>query len=231
MSAYGWVIIGSFLGPFLLSFDKKVAFYKHWRSVFTSIFIVGFPFLLWDELFTQWSVWGFTEKYLFGVYLGSLPIEEILFFVIVPYNCIFIFEVLKAYFNNIIIKKFSKILYVVIVLISLINTTFYFNNVYTFYACLIASILGFIAFYKNSKWLEYFCLTYLVALIPFLVVNGILTGAITENPIVWYNENEIIGWRIFTIPYEDLFYNFDLMFLVTLVHQFLRDKSVSSQSS
>ena len=37
MSAYAWVILCSFIGPFLLSFDKKVAFFRSWKYLFPSI--------------------------------------------------------------------------------------------------------------------------------------------------------------------------------------------------
>ena len=179
MSTYAWIILGSFIGPLLLSFDQKVGFYKHMRSISLGILIVAFPFLIWDELFTQWGVWGFTEHHLLGIYFGHLPMEEVMFFFVV----------------------------------------------------LIAAVLSLGALISKSYWLQYFSLTYLVALIPFIIVNGILTGAATDSPVVWYNENEIIGWRIITIPYEDLFYNFDLIFLVILIHQFLRYKPITSQAA
>jgi lycopene cyclase domain-containing protein len=53
--------------------------------------------------------------------------------------------------------------------------------------------------------------SFLVCLLPFLIVNGLLTGAATTLPVVWYNPAEFSGWRIITIPVEDLFYNFDLL--------------------
>ena len=100
MSLYAWVILLSFAGPFALSFDKKVAFFKEWRFVIIATLIVAVPFLIWDELFTQWGVWGFNPKYLLKIYLGHLPLEEVLFFIVIPYNFIFILKVIQAYFPN-----------------------------------------------------------------------------------------------------------------------------------
>ncbi len=231
MSTYAWVILASFIGPLLLSFDKKVAFYKHWKSVSFAILIVAFPFLIWDEFFTQWGIWGFTDHHVLGIYFGRLPLEEVLFFFVVPYNCVFIYEVLLAYFKGISFPKFSKIFFVVFTCLAIFNSIINVNGLYTFYACIIAAGLSLYALTSRSYWLQYFSLTYSVALIPFIIVNGILTGAVTSSPIVWYNENEIIGLRIITIPYEDLFYNFDLIFLVILIHQFLRYKPITSQST
>ena len=72
-----------------------------------------------------------------------------------------------------------------------------------------------------------FLLTYVVCFIPFLIVNGILTGGFTKNPVVWYNENEIIGWRIGTIPIEDSIYNMLLLVLVTFFTTFFQAKKTS----
>jgi lycopene cyclase domain-containing protein len=231
MSTYAWIILGSFIGPLLLSFDQKVGFYKHMRSISLGILIVAFPFLIWDELFTQWGVWGFTEHHLLGIYFGHLPMEEVMFFFVVPYNCVFIYEVLIAYFKDISINKLSNTFYFTFACFAIFNAFINPNGLYTFYASLIAAVLSLGALISKSYWLQYFSLTYLVALIPFIIVNGILTGAATDSPVVWYNENEIIGWRIITIPYEDLFYNFDLIFLVILIHQFLRYKPITSQAA
>mgnify|MGYP000874934102 FL=1 len=74
MSLYGWVILLSFAGPFALSFDRKVAFYKEWRYVFAAALIVAVPFLIWDEFFTRWGVWGFNPTYLLKIYIGQLPL-------------------------------------------------------------------------------------------------------------------------------------------------------------
>jgi lycopene cyclase domain-containing protein len=72
MSLYAWVILLSFSGPFALSFDKKVAYFKEWSFVIIAILAVAIPFLIWDELFTQWGVWGFNPKYLLKIYLDIL---------------------------------------------------------------------------------------------------------------------------------------------------------------
>jgi lycopene cyclase domain-containing protein len=55
-------------------------------------------------------------------------------------------------------------------------------------------------------------------------VNGVLTGAVTPEPVVWYNENHIMGPRVVTIPVEDIFYNFFLLFPVVGIHEWLKVK-------
>ena len=83
---------GSVLFPLAWSFERRVTYYKKWKYLFPSIFLTAFFFLVWDELFTRRDIWGFNDTYITGLKLGSLPLEEILFFVIIPFSCVFIYE-------------------------------------------------------------------------------------------------------------------------------------------
>src|SRR5574343_1547998 len=99
-SLYLWINIGTIVFPLLLSFDKKVAFYKKWPTLLPAIFITGVFFLIWDQWFSVMNIWGFNAIYLTGYYLGELPIEEVMFFMTVPYACVFIYECLRAYIKH-----------------------------------------------------------------------------------------------------------------------------------
>ena len=94
MSLYLILMLVSFGSCFVLSFDKKVAFYKNIRFLIPAVLLVAIPFLIWDEFFTVNDIWGFNQTYLQGFYMGSLPLEEVLFFFLIPYCCVFIYEVL-----------------------------------------------------------------------------------------------------------------------------------------
>ena len=60
-------------------------------------------------------------------------------------------------------------------------------------------------FLLDAAWLPLFFITYFVHLVPFFIVNSILTGTFTDKPIVWYNNTETLSVRIGTIPLEDFF--------------------------
>jgi lycopene cyclase domain-containing protein len=73
-------------------------------------------------------------------------------------------------------------------------------------------------------WLGRFYLGYVVSLIPFLMVNGLLTGSFLEEPIVWYNDAENLGLRIGTIPVEDSVYMLLLLMMNTTIYEWLKAK-------
>ncbi|MDX1653298.1 MAG: lycopene cyclase domain-containing protein [Brumimicrobium sp.] len=225
MSLYLWINILSFGFPFLLSFDKKVHFYTKWRSLLPAIIIVGVLFIAWDVVFTQKGIWGFNEDYLSGIRIFNLPVEECLFFFTVPYACVFIYEVMKAYFPHFRPVGFAYYFALIFSLSTVILAVIFRQNFYTFYALMGAGIINWVVYFGfTPRWYPYFVVSFLVILIPFLVVNGILTGAITPQPIVWYNEEHIMGPRIYTIPVEDIFYNFFMLFPVVIIHEWLDRK-------
>jgi len=225
MSLYFWIILGTIAGPLALSFDQKVAFYKQFTRVFIAVISVGIPFLIWDALFTSLGIWGFTPKYLSKIYLGNLPIEECLFFLVVPFACVFIYEVLKAYFPNFKGHKLAHFFAFTLTLSGFIFGIMNIQNWYTASACLIAAFLTIkLYFIDRLTWYRNFVFMYLVALVPFVIVNGILTGAVTENPVVWYSEEHIMGIRIITIPFEDLYYNYCMLLPIIAIFEKVKVK-------
>ena len=220
MSAYLWVIIGTIAGPLFLSFDKKVAYYKYFSKVVYSIVLVSIPFLVCDYFFTKNEIWGFTREYILGIYLKNIPLEECLFFIIIPYACIFIYQVLKSYFPNYQGEKIAHYFSFTITFSGLLFGITFIEKWYTASACIVAALLTIKMYYIDKpKWFPNFVLTFIVALVPFIIVNGILTGAVTEKPIVWYSPEQIIGWRIITIPIEDLYYNYCLLLPIVYIFE------------
>lgn len=226
MSLYLLIILGTIVGPFALSFDKKVHFYTYWKWLIPSISIVAIAFILWDQFFTTLGIWGFNPTYLQGIYLGDLPIEEVSFFFVVPYACIFIYEVLKAYFPSLKLFRLGQSVAFGITFAGLLFGTMHLDNWYTASACISSAMLTIgIFFVQRVPWYGNFAFMFLVSMIPFILVNGVLTGATTPEPIVWYDSAHIMGSRIFTIPVEDLFYNYSMLISVTWLFERFRKKT------
>lgn len=224
MEKYLYLIlnIGSLSIPLLYSFEKKMRFIKHWKAVLTSLTIVAAFFLIWDAIFTKNGVWGFNATYHLPFKLAGMPIEEWLFFFCIPYASVFIHYSL-AYFkpNLLISEKTTKVLTFIFLAISIFLVIFNTNKKYTLvnFSCL--SVVLVLGYFFGIKHLRRFYLAFIIILIPFFIVNGILTGTSIPNPVVWYNNNENLGLRLGTIPIEDVGYAFSMLFAnVLLIEKF-----------
>ena len=56
---YFYLHIFTFVPVFLLSFDRRVKYFKSWSALLKGITIVGVVFILWDIFFTHINIWGF----------------------------------------------------------------------------------------------------------------------------------------------------------------------------
>lgn len=223
-----WYILlntGTLLFPFLLSFDRKVHFYKKWRYLFPSIIFVGAFFLAWDVYFTKQGVWGFNSDYYYTTFLG-LPIGEWLFFITVPYACLFIYECLISYFSTNFLAKADRWINISLVLFFTAVGFWHHDKAYTGWTFMLASAMvltHFLLFENNYR--TRFYMAYLISVVPFILVNGALTGAFNEAPVVLYNDahnlSSALGTRLITIPFDDLVYSFLLLMMnVTLYEGF-----------
>ena len=184
---YLWLNLFSILGPLALSFDRRVAFYKNWKPLFIAIAAMMLVFIPWDVAFEVNGIWGFNDDYLCGIRIFHLPIEEWLFFITVPYACVFIYECVNYYLKDYLVKVTKPILWGLSVVLIIVAFVFY-DRAYTFYNFLGTGLLLIIVLTViNPKYISKFFLSYLIALVPFLLINGVLTGSAIESPIVWYN--------------------------------------------
>ena len=100
MSEYLLINILVILVPLLLSFEKNITFYNKITYYLFSIAIVSTAFIIWDVAATKRGDWSFNPDYLNGIYFFGLPIEEILFFITVPFSTIFIYETVSFYIKD-----------------------------------------------------------------------------------------------------------------------------------
>ncbi|WPU95212.1 lycopene cyclase domain-containing protein [Mucilaginibacter sabulilitoris] len=210
--------------PIVLSFDKKVHFYKSWKYIWPGMSITGLFFLFWDMLFTIKGVWSFNPRYITAITFFQLPLEEILFFLTVPFSCIFIYACLNYYVKWQINDRFTRLISNLIILLCLLGLIFYFDRIYTVVTLGLLLVLMLILQYGfKVNWLNRYYLAYLVALIPFYIVNGILTSV----PVVMYNNSQNMGKRVGTIPVEDHFYLMALLLMNIGFFEYFKAKNKS----
>ena len=225
MSLYFKVLLFSFIIPFIFSFHQKIKFYKFFKQIAASLSLIGFFFIIWDIYFTKIGVWGFDKKHHSSIMLSNLPLEEVLFFLVIPFVCVFTYFVLseKKVLNLNINTTFLKLICILLIVLAVL----FFKNAYTISVLILTILILLYIIYYRPDWIGYFFSMYLIIhIFPFLLVNGVLTGYITDLPPVWYDSNNIIGVRLGTIPVEDFLYSFILLFLNTSLFEYLRKKTI-----
>ncbi len=209
---YLYLLLGSLFVPILYSiFILDVI--KYWKQFSISTLVVAIVFLIWDYFFTEAGIWGFNYDYCLGIKIFEMPIEEWLFFLIIPFCSLFIHYAFLHLFPTFQLRK-KPTIYITIAIIttSIILVLINFSKSYTVASFMVLTITLLIGIIYHKILLQKFYITFLIILIPFLIINGILTGSLTELPIVWYNDLENLGLRIHTIPIEDVGYCFSLLF-------------------
>lgn len=227
MSTYLWINLLSISIPFAFTFHPKIQFYKRWNALWPAIIFPAIFFIIWDIYFTDLKVWGFNPQHLTGINIFNLPIEEIIFFIAIPYASMFTYDVirnLKIIIKTYYIKNILLSISLVLLILAILNIDKIYTSVTFFFTALF--LLMHIWWFKSS-YLNVFFISYLVIyLFPFLIVNGILTGSIISEPVVWYDNTQNLGIRILTIPIEDFIYGFLLYITnVTIYEKLLSRKN------
>ena len=232
MERYYYLILdlACLLIPFGFSFYPKYNFGAKWKLLIPAIGLPAIVFIVWDFIFTEIGVWGFNPRYVSGVHIGNLPIEEILFFICIPYACIFTYNAVNFYQNQDPLpdsgRRVTWVLIAGLFVVGFIN----YNRLYT--SVTFISMASFLLFHQlvvRSRYLGRFYFAYIFILIPFFVVNGILTGTGLPEPVVWYNNNENLGIRMMTIPFEDAFYGMLLILMNVTIFEFFQRKSTKEK--
>lgn len=175
--------------------------------MFPAIAVTGLFFVLWDMLFTSMGIWGFNPRYLTGVYLVNLPVEEILFFITIPFACVFTYDSLNYLVKKDVFGRVSGYISFTLVILLFVIAALNISRLYTSVTFFLAA--AFILYHEivlKSKYLGRFYFAFLFLLIPFFTINGILTGSFIEEQVVWYDDTRNLSIRLFTIPVEDSVY-------------------------
>lgn len=97
MSDYLFILIVSGTIPLLASFYPPLKFYTHIRALLFSIFFILIIFGTWDVYATYRGHWQFNPASVWKWRVINLPLEEVLFFVVIPFCCIFTWEIINFF--------------------------------------------------------------------------------------------------------------------------------------
>ena len=218
-----WWLHGFTIVPILVfSYILRLPYLQHLSVLLKAIFIIAVPFWIWDVYVTWLGVWGFNSSYTTGLIL-NLPLEEWLFFVSIPFACLFIYESLAYYGVRDWLGGIEKPLTGGLAVLFILVGFWKWGLSYTSPTFLLAGFFALYHYiYMSGRYRGRFYLSFLISMIPFVIVDGILTGSGLAHPIVLYNPDEFMGIRLLTIPLEDMVYCFLMLFSIVSVYEAIK---------
>lgn len=212
---YALILFFTVIICFIASFDKRIRFDKEFGAFIKASSLVAIFFIAWDIWFTSRGVWWFDTQYTVGVILGGLPLEECLFFIFIPFSCIFTYYCIDKFFNLQALSAFNNIIVFVSVIICAVAALRYTDHIYTLVTAMV-TILTLVVFHfvLRIPWITQASFVFTILMLGFLPVNGVLTGTGIPSPIVNYNPADFMGIRVLTIPIEDAVYGYTQFLLV-----------------
>lgn len=209
---YAFLMLFTIAFPLARSFEPRLDYRRKWRFLLPGGLVIAAIFIGWDIWFTKVGVWGFNDAYLTGFRPLGLPWEEWTFFIFVPFSCVFIHEALCFYIKRDLLAPVQQGLTILLAVLFFAIGVLKWESLYTSTTFLLCGFFNVyhLLFLKDQPRGRFY-LSYLVSFLPFLLVNGALTGGFTHAPVVYYNPEEFFGVRIVSIPVDDAAYGYLLL--------------------
>lgn len=213
---YSGIALASFAGPFAMSFESRVFFFQYLLPVIIAIISIGALYIIWDMLVTRAGHWRFNDETVGTSRILDLPPGEWLFFVLIPYNCLFIYEVVAFFFGEgAAVPSLQWTQFVLADILAALGILFRKRG-YTFLAMNSGAIYFAASGVLNPGIIAAsgYLLSLMLSFAAFVVVNGLYTSI----PTIFYNDEAILGIRIGTIPLEDFVYNLSYIGLTYTIY-------------
>ncbi len=230
---YLLVDLGCLFVPLVFSFHPALRFDRKIKSFVLGALVMMLLFIPWDIYFTSKGIWGFHDEFILGPRIAGLPLEEWLFFICIPYACLFTYHCMKYFFSNEQFTRFFRYFSIAVAILFLVIASTHFGKWYSSTAHLLSGVFLLLHVYVwKSKYLGWFMLTFILVFPLFIISNGILTGVDFWNypvlnfhpedifqSVVWYNNDHNLGIRIFSMPLDDIAYGMLMLLLCTTVYE------------
>lgn len=229
---YALILFFTIIICFIASFDKRLAFNQHFGTFLKAAILVAIPFIAWDIWFTARGVWWFDTQYTLGIVLAGLPLEEWLFFICIPFSCIFTYYSVDKYYKLDYLAGFNNLIVFVSVVVCSVVALLHYDKIYTFVTAIITiATLIYLHFIARVDWISKASAVFTMLMLGFFPVNGLLTGTGLPSPIVNYNPGDFLGIRMLTIPIEDAVYGYTQFLLILYFFKVFTPKSQTSTAT
>lgn len=206
-------------GPLIMSFERQIRFVRFWPAALLAAVLAGIPYIIWDHLVTG-RHWDFNEQYILGPRIWSLPIEEWLFFLTVPFAMLFMLELVKVWKGDEQIEGREISQKIWILLIAPGAFIFSFGFEYSGLVLIAMGVAGFLDFNLGTGLFKQISFGWY--LLTILLATFVFNMYLTARPVVIYDDSYRLAPRLVTIPLEDFFYGLSHLVLVGVIYTKLK---------
>ncbi|GAC1440510.1 MAG: lycopene cyclase domain-containing protein [Mycobacteriales bacterium] len=93
---YLLVLLGCLIGTAPLEVVLHTRVYARWRRLAVTVLPVFVVFTAWDVLAIRAGHWAYDPRQTTGLHVGNVPIEELLFFLVIPTCSVLALEAVRA---------------------------------------------------------------------------------------------------------------------------------------
>ncbi|AMQ01543.1 hypothetical protein AY601_4714 [Pedobacter cryoconitis] len=208
--------------PVLLFSIRQLNFTDNSKFIILAVLISVFAFSIPTEFMTQLKVIVFNPPYLSGMTLWQLPVEELLLLFLLPLSGIAVYLFLNHRFPDNGPEKYSLAFSNIMLGVCIAMLYFGHQKLYTLFTFSILFVFILYIEYVNSiRFMYRFYRAFLVTLIPFYIVYGVLANL----PVLQYNSAETLNFNQFNIPFETPFYFMGMLLLSIYLFEFFKLRS------
>lgn len=200
---------------------KTIVFFTELKYMIPAIIFSGAIFILLNIRLLETGIISFNPNYLTGKNILSLPIEEWLFLLLISLFSFSVYILVNVNFAN--FEKPNLFLTISVILLLVFGFEAWVSReklVPFFIFFLLTIYFGYTIFRNRFKMhLSKFYVSFGIAVVPFFLFKGILYSL----PVILYNNEHILGIRLFSVPIEEFGFFFLLMLINITIFEYLRD--------
>ncbi len=208
--------------PLLFGSGNRTRIFPKLKYFIPAIIFTGAVFLIWDDRFTQIGIWSYNPEYLSGKEILNLPWERWLYYIVISWVSLFVYEWVKLKFGHLKIDNPVAALSLVFLVAFGLIAFFSRQKVYTFFTFFLLSIYFGYTLLRNrfKSHLTNFYITYFILLIPFFILSAILVAL----PVIYYHPEYTLQFHLLNVPVENLACFFLLLFINITISEYLTER-------
>lgn len=223
-SLYLLIDLAALIIALFFSFRPRASFRKEWKWLLPSIGVVAIPTLLVNAQLIRIGAWGYNQDHILGQFVYLLPIEEILYYLCVPYLAMLGYYFCRYYFPGTQLKYSGRIIAGVSAALCLIIAAAYLDHLFTLISFLGVSIFLAFCFLRRPFWLGHLIISFSVFSIAFILYNSTLGELNLIFPIFKYEAAETMDVFVNNMPIECLPYSLLVFGSIISIYERFRGK-------